>query len=64
METWQSVQARLFHLGYLGEELAGMAASSPATSAWLYRQIATEAGQVARLAQDYIVETEKAGDAR
>lgn len=54
METWERLQARLFHLGYLGEELAQVAATSPAHSAWLYRAIAAEAGQVATIAQQYV----------
>lgn len=57
------MQARLFHLGYLGEELEQVAATSPATSAWLYRVIAAEAGEVARIVGDYIVETERRGGA-
>jgi hypothetical protein len=63
LETWQRLQARLFHLGYLGEELEAVVAASPATSAWLYRVIATEAGQVAGIAGDYIAETERHGGA-
>lgn len=58
METWQRLQARLFHLGYLGEQLEQVVAVSPATSAWLYRVIASEAGEVARIAGDYIAACE------
>jgi AAA ATPase-like protein len=37
LETWEGLQARLFHLGFLGEELAEVTAASPATGAWVYR---------------------------
>ncbi|MGH3905038.1 MAG: hypothetical protein ACRDTE_12725 [Pseudonocardiaceae bacterium] len=37
-ETWERLQARLYHLGYLGEELSEVVATSPATRAWLYRE--------------------------
>jgi hypothetical protein len=57
LETWEGLQARLLHLGYLGEELAEVV-SGPATSAWLYRVIAAEAGEVARIAGTYIAECE------
>ncbi|MGH3571814.1 MAG: hypothetical protein ACRDR6_23495 [Pseudonocardiaceae bacterium] len=63
METWERLQARLFHLGYLGEELPRVVAA-PGVSAWLYRVIAAEAGEVARLAGDYIAECERPGGAR
>ncbi|MGH3889056.1 MAG: hypothetical protein ACRDSZ_21295 [Pseudonocardiaceae bacterium] len=63
METWEGLQARLFHLGYLGEELPRVV-SGPGVSAWLYRMIAAEAGEVARLAGAYIAECERPGGAR
>lgn len=59
IDTWEELQARLFHLGWLGEELPGFVAAS-ARSAWLYRQIALEAGRVAALAADYVAEAERA----
>lgn len=55
VEIWERLQARLFHLGYLGEELPRVAAT-PGVSIWLYEQIAIEAGQVARIAGEYIAE--------
>ncbi len=58
METWERLQARLFHLGYLGEELPRVVAE-PGRSAWLYRVIAAEAAAVARIAQAYVVECER-----
>ncbi|MGH4025176.1 MAG: hypothetical protein ACRDRV_11415 [Pseudonocardiaceae bacterium] len=58
METWEQLQARLYHLGYLGEELPRITAT-PGISAWLYRQIAYEAGQVARIAADYLAECDR-----
>jgi hypothetical protein len=58
VETWEGLQARLCHLGYLGEELAEVVVASPATSAWVYRVIAVEAGEVARIAGDYIAACE------
>jgi hypothetical protein len=63
LETWQRLQARLGHLGHLGEDLAEVVATSPATSAWLYRHITAEADEVIRIAGDYITETEQAGGA-
>jgi hypothetical protein len=64
LETWEGLQTRLCHLGYLGEELAEVVAASPATSAWLYRVIAAEAGEVARIAGEYIAECERPQGAR
>lgn len=64
VETWEGLQARLYHLAYLGEELAEVVASGPVTSAWLYRVIAAEAGEVARIAGAYIAECERPRDAR
>jgi hypothetical protein len=58
LETWEGLQARLVHLGYLGEELAE-AVTGPAASAWLYRVIAAEAGEVAWIAGTYIAECER-----
>jgi hypothetical protein len=58
VETWEKFQARLFHLGYLAEELPRFAARPPA--AWLYRQIAREADTVARIAAEYVAEAERA----
>jgi hypothetical protein len=63
VETWEKLQARLSHLGYLGEELPDVIATSPATSAWLYRQIATEATDIARIAADYLTHIDQDGDA-
>jgi hypothetical protein len=64
LETWEELQARLFHLGYLGEELAEVVAASPVTSAWLYRVIAAEASEVARIAGTYIAACERPHGAR
>jgi hypothetical protein len=58
VETWEGLQARLFHLGYLGEELPRVV-STLGVSAWLYRVIAAEAGEVARIAGDYIAACER-----
>ncbi|MFC5289908.1 hypothetical protein ACFPM7_22870 [Actinokineospora guangxiensis] len=52
IERWESLQARLFHLGYLGEELEAVAAC-PDLGGWLYRQVADEAAKVARVAEAY-----------
>jgi hypothetical protein len=57
------VQARLAYLGYLGEQLPEMAAH-PGLSAWLYRVIAAEAGEVARVTRDYIAECERSSGTR
>jgi hypothetical protein len=64
LETGEGLQARLFHLGHLGEELAEVVAASPVTSAWLYRVIAAEAGAVARICGEYIAEYERRHGAR
>ncbi len=58
METWEKFQARLFHLGYLAEELPTFAATPG--GAWLYRQIAGEAAVVAQIAAEYVAEAERA----
>jgi hypothetical protein len=58
VETWEKFQARLFHLGYLAEELPAFVARPPA--AWLYRQIAREADAVARIAAAYVAEAGRA----
>lgn len=51
--TWEHLQARLYHLGWLGEELPGFVATTPPGGAWLYRQIAHEATTIARIATTY-----------
>jgi hypothetical protein len=56
VETWEGLRARLCHLAYLGEELPEVVASAPVTSAWLYRVVAAEAGEVVRIAGEYITE--------
>jgi hypothetical protein len=58
VETWEGLQARLCHLGSLGDELPRVV-SAPGVSAWLYRVIAAEAGEVARIAGEYIAECER-----
>lgn len=63
VETWERLQARLAYLGYLGEQLPEMAAH-PGLSAWLYRVIAAEAGEVARVTRGYIAECERSGGTR
>lgn len=57
IETWEQLQARLFHLGWLGEELPAFV-TTPG-GAWLFREIAREAQAVAEIAAQYITETEK-----
>jgi hypothetical protein len=57
IDTWEHLQARLFHLGWLGEELPTFTASPG--GAWLYREIAREAATVARIAAAYVRECEK-----
>jgi hypothetical protein len=39
-------------------------AAHPGLSAWLYRVIAAEAGEVARVTRDYIAECERSGGTR
>lgn len=59
METWEDLQARLFHLGWLGEELPAFVARP--SGAWLFRQIVRECQTVAAIAAEYVAETERAG---
>ncbi|MFD9895113.1 hypothetical protein ACFWY9_37710 [Amycolatopsis sp. NPDC059027] len=60
--TWENLQARLFHLGWLGEELPAFVADNDApTGAWLFRQIIREAHAVASIAAAYVAECERAG---
>ena len=63
METWERLQMRLCHLGCLGEELPEVV-SAPGVSGWLYRVIAAEAGEVARITSAYIAECEHSSSAR
>jgi hypothetical protein len=58
IETWEQLQARLLHLGWLAEELPAFVARP--SGAWLYRQIVRECQVVARIATEYIAETERA----
>ena len=62
IETWERLQARLYHLGWLGEELPAFAATTG--GAWLYREIAREAATVATIATAYVRECEKVALAR
>ncbi|RLK58686.1 hypothetical protein [Actinokineospora cianjurensis] len=58
MGRWEDLQCRLFHLGYLGEELEYFAGTS--RGAWLYRQIAQETARVAEIARANAGEVEQA----
>lgn len=58
METWENLQARLFHLGWLGEELPAFVARP--SGAWLFSQIIRECQTVAAIAAEYVAETERA----
>ena len=59
MDTWEDLQARLFHLAWLGEELAECVTQP--MGAWLFRQISRECDQVAAIAADWVAECERAG---
>ena len=59
METWENLQARLFHLGWLGEELPAFVARP--SGAWLFRQIVRECQTVAAIAAEFVAECERAG---
>lgn len=59
MQTWENLQARLFHLGWLGEELPAFVATPG--GAWLFRELVREAHAVAEIAAEYVEEYEKAG---
>jgi hypothetical protein len=58
LETWERLQARLFHLGWLGEELPTFVATPGGT--WLFAEIAREAATIARIAATFLTEAEKA----
>ena len=58
IETWERLQARLYHLGWLGEELSDFTATPG--GAWLYREIAREAAAIATIASAYVTECETA----
>ena len=57
IEIWEQLRERLFGLAELGEELATVAAG-PVT-AWLYREIETEAAAVVEIAGAYVEECER-----
>lgn len=57
IETWEQLQARLFHLGWLGEELPAFV-TTPG-GAWLFREIAREALAIAEIATQYTAEADK-----
>jgi hypothetical protein len=57
IETWEQLQARLFHLGWLGEELPTFVTTPGGT--WLFREIAREAQAVAEIATQYMAEADK-----
>jgi hypothetical protein len=59
VETWENLQARLLHLGWLAEELPAFVARP--SGAWLFRQIVRECQTVAAIAAEYIAECERAG---
>jgi hypothetical protein len=59
VDTWENLQARLFHLGWLGEELPAFVATPG--GAWLFRQICREAMAVTSIAAEYVAECERAG---
>lgn len=59
METWENLQARLVHLGWLGEELPAFVARP--SGAWLFRQIVRECQAVAAIAAEFVAECERAG---
>ncbi|HEX5403153.1 MAG TPA: hypothetical protein VFX16_12705 [Pseudonocardiaceae bacterium] len=58
IETWERLQTRLFHLGWLGEELPAFV-TTPG-GAWLFREIAREAQAVAEIVAQYVAEAERA----
>lgn len=58
MESPEKLTDRLFHLGYLGEEMAGVLESRRDPS-WLFRQIAREALAVVREASEYVAQFEE-----
>jgi hypothetical protein len=58
VDTLEQLQARLFHLAYLAEELP--AVTQDRDGGWIYRQIAREAMTVVKEATDYAVAYEAA----
>jgi hypothetical protein len=75
MENWENLQDRVFHLGWLAEELpefvrrahvggaadGGVEGGGGSGGAWLFRELAREARMVAEAAAAYVGECEKAG---
>lgn len=59
LAPWEELHARLVHLAALAELLPEFVAT--ASGAWLFREIAGEAETVARIADAYIAEAERAG---
>lgn len=59
MDRWENLCDRLYHLGYLGEELESIE-SSGGQAGWLYRQIAREAAAVVDVANVYADEDDLA----
>lgn len=59
MERWQKLCDRLYHLGYLGEELESLGGPSNGQE-WIYREIAREAAAVAEIANAYADESDLA----
>jgi hypothetical protein len=57
LEPWEHLQARLFHLGSLGEELPAFVATPGGT--WLFAEIAREAATIARIAETFLTEAQK-----
>jgi hypothetical protein len=57
LEPWEHLQARLFHLGWLGEELVDFVATPGGT--WLFGEIAREAVTIARIAETFLTEAQK-----
>lgn len=61
METWENLQARVFHLAWLAEELPAFVATP--SGGWLFQQMMREASAIADTAADYLAECERAARA-
>jgi hypothetical protein len=60
LDTWEQLQARLLHLAALAEHLP--AAATTQIGAWLYGEIAREAGKVADSAREYLAACGESGE--
>jgi hypothetical protein len=57
VDTWENLQARVFHLAWLAEELPAFVATP--SGGWLFRAMQREAESIAASAADYVAECDR-----